>query len=183
MISIKKFKNILSSFSDYLLNEWLLFFPSHHFRRWLINKKIKKLGNQTYFLIGVKLRNGKNIAIGNNCVVNSNVLLDGRGGNLKVGDNVDIAQETNIWTLSHIPNDDFHGTKGLDVTINDYVWIGSRVTILPGVTIGKGAIIAAGSIVTKDVDSLSIVGGVPAKKIGKRKNKLKYTLNYKPLFK
>lgn len=132
--------------------------------------------------MGIEIRNGRNISIGHNTVINKKVLLDGRGGKITIGNNVDIAQETNIWTLEHDPNDDYHTDKGGDVIIEDYVWIASRVTMLPGVKIGRGAVIASGAVVTKDVPSMSIVGGVPAKKIGERISQLKYTLNYRPLF-
>ena len=119
--------------------------------------------------MGLEFRSAKNISIGNNCVVNKNVLLDGRGGQLIIGNNVDIAQETNIWTLEHDVHSDFHTSFGEDVVIEDYVWIASRCTILPGVRIGKGAVIASNSVVTKDVEPMSIVGGVPAKKLEKEK--------------
>lgn len=128
------------------------------------------------------IRNGKNISIGGNCVINSKVLLDGRGGKILIGNNVDIAQETNIWTLEHDAQSDTHSTKGGNIRIEDYVWIASRVTNLPGVTIGKGAVIAACSLVTKDVLPMTIVGGVPAKEIGKRNSTLNYTLHYRPWF-
>lgn len=62
------------------------------------------------------------------------------------------------------------------------MWIASRVTILPGVTIGEGAVVAAGAIVTKDVEPYSIVAGVPAKRIGERNKNLEYTLNHMPFF-
>ena len=132
--------------------------------------------------MGVEFRKAKNITIGYNSVINKKVLLDGRGGQLIIGNNVDIAQETNIWTLEHDVHDDYHTDKGGKVTIEDYVWIASRVTILPGVKIGRGAVIAANSVVTKDVRAMAIVGGIPAKIIGERKSKLKYTLNYHPWF-
>ncbi len=60
------------------------------------------------------------------------------------------------------------GLKNISVTIEDDVWIGSRVIILPGIKIGKGSIIGAGAVVTKDVPEYSIVGGVPAKLIRSR---------------
>lgn len=122
------------------------------------------------------------ISIGKNCVINTACLLDGRGGTIRIGNNVDIARETNIWTLQHDPNSDYHEQEGGDVVIEDYVWIASRCTILPGVTIGKGAVIASGAVVTRDVPSMAIVGGVPAKIIGKRVSKLLYTPQHSPYF-
>ena len=145
--------------------------------------QLKSVGTQTNFLMGLEIRKGKNISIGNSCVINKKVLLDGRGGKLIVGNNVDIAQETNIWTLEHDVHDDNHRDSGADVIIEDYVWIASRVTILPGVRIGRGAVVASCALVNKDVPPMAIVGGVPAKVLGTRKSELKYTLKYRPWFK
>lgn len=167
---------------DYLIREWLMYIPFHAFRKAVIKLKFKKVGRNTNFLLGVEFRNPKNISIGSNSVVNKKVLLDGRGGKLIIGNNVDIAQETNIWTLEHDVNSDFHKDKGGDVIIEDYVWIASRVTILPGVKIGRGAVVASNSVVTKNVEPMKIVGGIPARQIGERKSKLKYNLNYQPWF-
>lgn len=140
------------------------------------------IGKNSNLLRNIKINNPSNIIIGENCVINSCSLLDGRGSKIVIGNNVDIAREVNIWTLEHDPHDDFHKTKGGNVIIEDYVWIASRVTILPGVRIGKGAVIAAGSIVTKDIPPMTIVGGIPAKIIGTGKSKLSYNLYYEPLF-
>lgn len=130
--------------------------------------------------MGVEVRHGHNIFVGDRVVMNRGVLLDGRGGRLIIGDDVDIAQETNIWTLEHDVNSDAHCEKGSDVVIDDHAWIASRVTILPGVHIGRGAVVAANSVVTKDVPPLTIVAGVPAKKIGDRHNQLTYKLTFRP---
>ena len=89
---------------------------------------------------------------------------------------------SHIWTLEHDPDDDRHATKSGAVVIEDHVWIATRVTILPGIKIGRGAVVAAGSVVTKDVESMAIVAGVPAKKIAVRKNSLEYKLDYSPRF-
>lgn len=160
-----------------------MFVPFHAFRLIFIKQLLGHVGANTNFLMGLEIRKGINVSIGDNSVVNKHVLLDGRGGKLIIGNNVDIAQETNIWTLEHDVNDDYHRVKGGDVIIEDYAWIASRVTILPGVKIGKGAVVASCALVTKDVPAMAIVGGVPAKVIGTRNNKLKYQLNYKPYFK
>lgn len=173
----------LLGFKDYLFREWVMHIPFHIIRLFFIKRTVTKTGKQTNFLMGVEFRKGKNILIGDNSVINKKVLLDGRGGKLIIGNNVDIGQETNIWTLEHDVHDDNHRDSGADVVIQDYVWIASRVTILPGVTIGKGAVIASGAIVTKDIPPMAIAGGVPAIIIGTRKSALKYTLNYQPWFK
>ena len=110
-------------------------------------------------------------------------IIDARGGEIHVGESTDIGLQTNIWTLEHSPNDEKHGTMGAPVIIEDHVWIATRVTILPGVKIGRGAVVATGSVVTKNVAALDIVAGVPAKVIGKRTNDLQYKLNYNPRFK
>tara|TARA_B110000503_G_C7114134_1_gene399520 strand:+ start:188 stop:742 length:555 start_codon:yes stop_codon:yes gene_type:complete len=170
-------------FLDYIVLNYFMYVPSHSFRKLFIKSRLNSVGKKTNFLMGLEFRNPKNISIGDNSVVNKKVLLDGRGGKLVIGNNVDIAQETNIWTLEHDVHDDFHKDSGTDVFIEDYVWIASRVTILPGVRIGRGAVVASNALVTKDVEPMSIVGGVPAKKIGERKSALKYQLFYKPPFK
>ena len=102
-------------------------------------------------------------------------MLDGRAG-LTIGNSVNLSTGAWIWTMQHDVNDpQFAATKGA-VVIEDYAWISSRTTILPGVTIGKGAVVAAGAVVTKSVAPYEIVGGIPAKKIGERDRNLTYTL-------
>jgi maltose O-acetyltransferase len=175
-------KIYIHAFIVYITREWLLNWPSHRFRLLICSRILQSIGRDSSVLLGLEVRNGKNVKIGNNTIINKNVLLDGRGGRLCIGNNVDIAQETNIWTLEHDVNSDSHGDKGGDVIIEDFVWIASRVTILPGVHIGKGAVVASGAVVTKDIEPMCIVGGIPAKQIGKRNSKLLYNLKYRPPF-
>ncbi len=103
------------------------------------------------------LRIGNHSGIGINAVIGSNV---------SVGDWVRMGRDVMIITQNHhYTREDFEGYERAPVSIGDNVWIGNRVIILPGVTVGRNAIIAAGAVVTKDVDSYSIVGGVPARHI------------------
>ncbi len=101
---------------------------------------------------------------------------------LRIGNNVSIAGEVRIYTMQHdIDDPGFREVEG-DVLIDDYVVIGTRVTILPGVRIGKGAVVASGAVVTHDVEPYSVVGGVPAKHIRYRFKDLRYTLKFARLF-
>jgi maltose O-acetyltransferase len=171
---MNQFKAFVLAFRDYFFNVFVMAIPSHLIRHLFIKQRLGGLGENNFFRLYIEFRNPKNIFISNSNSFNQNVLFDGRGGKLIIGNYVDIGQETNIWTLEHDPHSDHHDTKGGDVTINDYVWVASRVTILPGVTLGKGAVVACGSVVTKDVPPMVIVAGVPAKIIGKRQSKLDY---------
>jgi maltose O-acetyltransferase len=175
-------KKKLILFLHLVILPWLMSLPIRRLRLSIIKRYFGSVGNDVSILRNVEFRAPNNIFIGNNVVVNSFALLDGRGGKLVIGNNVDIAREVNIWTLEHDVDDDFHITKGGNVTIEDYVWISTRSTILPNITIGRGAVVASGAVVTKDVPPMAIVGGVPAKIIGTRKSKLKYNLVYNPLF-
>lgn len=142
------------------------------------------IGKGSNLLTGVELLDAsltsKQVNIGNNSIINSYCMLDGRGAKIRIGNCVDVARETNILTLEHDPNSDTHDAYGAEVVIEDHAWIASRATILPGVTIGRGAVVASGAIVTKDVPPMTIVAGVPAKKIGERKSKLQYKHCYFP---
>jgi len=126
--------------------------------------------------------NRSQIQIGKNCVINPDCILDGREGKIIIKDDVAISRGTWIFTLEHDPHNDNFDTKFGDVIIEEYVWIASRVIILPGVTIGRGSVIASGAIVTKSIPPMSIAGGIPAKVIGQRKSNLLYKQHFFPNF-
>ena len=118
------------------------------------------------------------VQIGANTVINRDVLLDGRMG-LVIGDNVSVSEGVAIFTLEHDPNSPDFANRGAPVRIADRAFIGARAIILPGVTVGEGAVVAAGAVVTHDVPPYTIVGGVPARPIGERRRDLSYTLDYR----
>ncbi len=126
-------------------------------------------------------RNPQPMEIGEHTVINRRCTLDGRGG-LRVGANVSLSPEVMLITSSHTVNDPDFGVKDQPIVIDDYAWIGSRATILPGVTIGRGAVVAAGAVVTRDVAPYAIVGGVPAKVMSERDRNLRYNLTFRPWF-
>ena len=108
---------------------------------------------------------GKNITIGKNVFINSGCHFQDQGG-VWIGDGVLLGHNVVVATINH-DLDPKNNRKNhyAPVTIQDHVWIGSNVTILPGVTIGEWASVAAGAVVTKNVESYTVVGGVPAKVI------------------
>lgn len=123
----------------------------------------------------------KNFRMGKNSIINQKCRLDNRGF-IVIGDSVSISAEVCILTADHDPQShDFSGSNR-PVTIEDYVFIGTRAMILPGVTLGKGSFVAAGAVVTKNVDPFTIVAGVPAKPIGRRCSDLNYSASYSRLF-
>jgi len=145
------------------------------------------------------------VSIGHNTVIGNDAFLDGRMKRdwhgkkpnvfsyiqallfpteypVSIGNNVSIASEVRIFTMEHDIDDPDFKEIGAPVIIEDYVVIGTRVTILPGVKVGKGAVIASGAVVTHDVASYTVVGGVPAKFIKDRSQNLRYTLKFSRLF-
>ena len=121
------------------------------------------------------------IKVGKNSDVNFGCYLDNRRG-IYIGDNVGIAHNTKIYTLGHDLDDPKFATKGAPVHIKDNVFIFSNAMIMPGVTIGEGAIVLAGSVVTRDVEAWTIVGGNPAKIIRVRKRDIDYKTVYRYWF-
>ena len=161
----------------------MIMFLPFHFLRYIFCKLLcSKVGKNVFISRKVEMKNPRNIEIGDNCVINKNVILDGRGEKLIIHNNVDIASEVMIWTEEHDVQSLTHTLKSQQVEIMDNVWIGTRAIILPGVKIGEGAVVAAGAVVSKDVNPYEIVGGVPAKKIGMRNQNLNYKLSFKPFF-
>lgn len=108
---------------------------------------------------------GKNIHFGKNVFLNTGCSFQDRGG-ITIGDGSFLGMNVTIATLNHgFSKETRNTTYPSPVVIGKNVWIGSNVTIIPGVTIGDNSVIAAGSVVTKDVPENVVVAGVPAKKI------------------
>lgn len=114
------------------------------------------------------LKIGSNISMNINVVINADV-----GGQIEIGNRTLIGPNVVLRAKNHNYKDKneairFQGHKGGRIVIGEDVWLGANVIVLPGVTVGIGAVVAAGAVVTKDVKSYDLVAGVPAKKIGER---------------
>jgi len=120
-----------------------------------------------------EVRDGHKITIGDGSIIGMWATLDGREG-ITIGRNVNLSSDVALWTLQHDYNSPTFATSGGPIVIGDRAWISFRATILPGVTIGEGAVVAANSVVTKDVAPFTVVGGIPAKPIGQRTADLSY---------
>ena len=128
-------KQFISDTYHFILSIVMLL-PIHNFRIFFLRFLRMKIGKHTAICRGVDIRTPYRVSIGSNTTVNKHVVLDGRG-EIFIGNNVDIAQEVNIWSLQHDYNSSTYSIEKGTVIIEDYVWLASRVTVLPGVTIGR----------------------------------------------
>ena len=136
-----------------------------------------EIGSNSYFGFECKIYASEfsKVKIGSNCSFNSNVMVNARGkGSIIIGDNVLIGPNVVLRSSDNAFNSvrEIIKNQGMEdgcIVIKNDVWIGSNCVVLKNITIGKGSIVAAGAVVTKDVEPYSIVGGVPAKIIKRRK--------------
>ena len=165
-----KIKRRFSSYAeDFLLMllRWVGTVPSHSFRRLCYRIVGIKIGSGSTIHMWANFYQPKNVSIGKDTIIGDHCFLDGRA-DLVIGDHTAIASQVLFYNSEHDINHSEFTAREEPIKVGDYVFIGPRAIILPGVTIGDGAVIAAGAIVTKDVDSKSVVAGVPAKEIAKR---------------
>ncbi len=147
---------------------------SNRIRMWYVSKVLRLMpfDKNSKFEYNVYLSNAKNVRFGKYVRINENVFLQGEvsiGNYVMIAPNVSVYSNTHVYDDINVPMVTCGTSITKEVVIEDDVWIGKGVVILPGVTIKKGAIVGANSVVTKDVNSYTIVGGVPARLIKERK--------------
>lgn len=182
------------------------YIPSHRIRLFLYRYFFRiRIGHDSFIHWRARFNLPSGIEIGDNTVIGNDIFLDGRffrewkNGQkrfmtylsdflspkerpLTIGKNVSIAGDVRIFTMQHDIDDPYFREVAGRVRIEDYAVIGSRAMILPGVTVGRGAVVAAGAVVTKDVAPYTLVGGIPAVFIRNRSRDLRYTLKFARMF-
>jgi acetyltransferase-like isoleucine patch superfamily enzyme len=164
---------------DYLLNTIVNKIPFPELRMELYRAAGLNVDPTTNIMMHAFVLQARSIQIGPNCIIGPFTTLDGRAG-LTIGRNVNIAGE--VLTIGGYHEVDSPTAEGIlgPVVIEDNAWIAMRATILPGVTVGEGAYVAACALVNRDVEPYTLVGGVPAKKIRDRNRDIEYTLQHFP---
>lgn len=182
-------RGVLAAAIKYITNHVIAHIPFYGVRHgwyrgvlgWDIGENAAILLGQHVQMAGIRT-SGKRVSIGADTVINQGCLLYTTGG-LLIGEHVSVSSGAWLVTGTHLMNDSSFIAVFKPIMIDDYAWIGSRATILGGVTIGRGAVVMAGAMVTRDVAPYSVVGGVPAKPIGTRTlQHPAYELNFHPLF-
>jgi maltose O-acetyltransferase len=173
--------NLLAgSVLNFLYNECITHIPFHFIRKGFLRLFNRKIHPTAVILMHNRILNFWKLEIGERSIINQYCLIDCRIHTVIISRDVDIAPYCKIWTTGHQPDSPEHALYGGNVIIEDHAWIASNAIILPNITIGRGAIVAAGAVVHKNVEPFHIVGGNPAKFIKKRNNPLTYQINYNP---
>lgn len=182
-------RRMVAASVKYVTNYIIAYVPSHtircawyrHMLGWDIGRGVSILMGPYIQMTGIRT-SGRRVSIGSGTVINQRCLIYTSGG-LVIGSNVSISAEVALITGTHDINDPEFPSDYRPIVIDDYAWIGTRAMILQGVTIGQGAVVMAGAVVTKDVEPFAVVGGVPARQITERAlRNPSYHLIERPLF-
>jgi putative colanic acid biosynthesis acetyltransferase WcaF len=170
-------------FAQAIFNLVITHLPGHWLRlawlRWLG----ASLGRGTIVFRGTMVLGAQHLVLAERVQVGFRVVLDARGG-LTVAEDVLLSSDCQLITANHnVDSPDFE-RQVAPINIGDHAWVATRAMVLAGVTVGRGAVVAAGGVATRDVAPLTIVGGVPARPISERSGGLDYLLDVRrpPLY-
>jgi acetyltransferase-like isoleucine patch superfamily enzyme len=134
----------------------------------------------TTFMLGTEVFKPKGLHVGPHTIVGRRCLLDCRGAEIRLGRNVNVGSQAMLICAKHDVQSPTFAWAASPIVVHDYAWVSVRAIVLGGVTIGEGAVVAGGTVVTKDVEPYAIVGGSPARKLGERTRDLRYDQLHQP---
>lgn len=155
--------------------------PSHRIRNFFYRRSGVTLPRSSSIHWRAEFYAPGGIVVGEHCIIGDSCFLDGREG-ITFADNVNVGSHVSIYTRQHDVDSPDFAEVGAAVRVCRYSWVASHAVILPGVTVGEGAVVAAGAVVTRDVPPYTLVGGNPARVIRARKRGLRYQLGYAKRF-
>jgi acetyltransferase-like isoleucine patch superfamily enzyme len=176
----KQMRQLAGNLLSFGYNDFFGKVPSRRFRSLCLAWCLGRYGNGAAVQMNCRFLNGRRIFLGDRTIINFGCLLDGRKYEIRTGDDVSIGPEAAILTLGHDPNSPNFEDRGGPITIGSHAWIAYRAIVLPGVTIGEGAVVAAGAVVSKDVPAFAVVAGNPARMVRQRNCDLTYRLRHAP---
>lgn len=159
------------------LSLWFLCLLPRSFGVWVRSKTLPfflaQLGCDTVVKDRFRITNPENVSIGSHCDFNDGVFITG-GGGVTIGNYVGLGPDVKIWSVNHRFDDPdrpwlLQGWERKEVVIEDDVWLGAAVFVMPGVTIGRGAIISACAVVSRSIPPYAVVAGNPGRIVGWRK--------------
>lgn len=159
----------------------LTFVPSHSVRLGALRLWGASVGAGSTVSRGTTVFDIDKLVIGRDCSIGFRCVLDARG-TISLGDNVVLASDTQIITGTHRIDSDTFEAEFAPVSIDSFAWVASRSTILGGVSIGRGAVVGACSLVRQSVPAMDVVAGVPAHKRSERTSALAYSAKFRRLF-
>ena len=176
-----RIRRVWQHLGEVLYNAVWTYFPSHNLRIFMLRLWGAKVGKDCSVLRGTTVLSIANLTVGDAVSIGFRCVLDARGG-VTIGSNAVIASDTHLVTGRHdIHSPDFVAILE-PIVIEEFVWLAIRVTVLAGVTVGRGAVVSACSLVKNDVPDMDVVAGVPATSIGTRRSSLDYRPVFRPLF-
>jgi putative colanic acid biosynthesis acetyltransferase WcaF len=176
-VVLRKFRRLV----EVAYNLFITYIPSHNVRLFALRLAGAEIGPSVSVFRGTTVLAADSLTIGQSVSIGFRCMLDARGG-LSIGDRTVLASDTQVITAAHEVDSATFDAYMAPVKIGSYVWLASRVTVLPGVTIEDEAVVGACSLVRTDVGPKEVVAGVPARYIKLRTADLDYDPAYRPLF-
>ena len=179
MTRVGAVRAILRARLELLFNMLVTHLPSRRLRRFWLQVLGAELGSNTAIFRGTTVLHPRGLRIGENSTIGWRCVLDARGG-IEIGTDVSIASDTQLITADHDIRDPSFAARLAPIVVGDHAWLATRSLVLKGVLVGNGAVVAAGAVVTRDVEPRTVVAGNPARQIAERPLDPEYTINFNP---